>query len=408
MRETSLPNGVRVLSEHIPSVRSVAIGIWIRQGSAHESPETMGVSHLLEHMVFKGTRSRSGKQLVLELESRGGTIDAYTSREHTSYQVRVLDAHLPVALDVLSDLVLEPTLREEDLELEREVVLEEIATVEDTPDDLVFELHGGRLWGGHPYGRSILGTRETVTALDQEALRALHGRRYLGRDLVVAAAGNVDHDDLAARVEEVLGGVAAGQGAPEVPPPLGRASGHEWVARDTMQAHIVFGTVTPGQRDARRYPLVLLSAAFGGGMSSRLFQRIREELALGYAVYSYQSFYTLAGVSGVYLGTRPGWEDRAIEAIQAEYRRLADEGLPPDELEQIKQQVKGQVMLSLESTGARLYRLASFALHEQPFRSLDEVLSEIDAVTVADIQQVAAEYFDPDQQFILTLGPEPR
>ena len=405
MRESRLPNGVRVLSERIPFVRSAAVGVWIRQGSAHETPELMGVSHLLEHMVFKGTRRRSGKQLVLELESLGGTIDAYTSREHTSYQVRVLDAHLPVAVDVLSDLVLEPTLTAEDLELEREVVLEEIATVEDTPDDLVFELHGERLWDGHPYGRSILGTRDTVGALDEFALKQLHRERYRGGDLIVAAAGNVEHDALLELVGTALGGLDEGSGVPDIPPPLGRVGGHEWVERDTTQAHIVFGTVTPGQADPRRYPLVLLTAAFGGGMSSRLFQRIREELALGYAVYAYQSFYSQAGVAGVYLGTRPAWGERAVEAIREEYAALARDGLPQEELDQIKQQVKGQVMLSLESTGARLHRLASFALHDEPFRTLDDVLAEIDAVEPEDVLGVAQEFFDPDRPFLLTLGP---
>jgi len=407
MHDTVLDNGVRILTERIPGVRSAAVGVWIRLGSAHEHPSRMGVSHVLEHMVFKGTERRTPRDIVLELESRGGSVDAYTSREHTSFQARVLGAHLPMALDVLADLVRAPLLREDDLRLEREVILEEIAAVEDTPDDLVFELHGESLWGPHPYGRSILGTPATVSAMDAATLRALHTARYVGRNLLIAAAGDVDHERVVAQVEALFGDLEAGEPAPTIPPPerYERAPDPVSVRRECAQAHIVFGCITPGHSDPVRFPLVLLSAAFGGGMSSRLFQRIREELALGYSVYSYQSFHSLAGVSGVYLGTRPGWEERATEAIRAEFQRVADEGLPAVEFEQIKQQVKGQVMLSLESTGARLYRLAGFALYDQPYRSLDEVLSRIDSVTPQELSDAAALYFDPERQFVLTLGP---
>lgn len=405
MRDTTLPNGVRVVTEAIPGVRSAGVGIWIKQGSAHEDRARMGASHLLEHMVFKGTERRSPKQIVLELESLGGSIDAYTSREHTSFQARVLGDHLPIALDVLSDLVRAPLIRDEDLDLEREVVLEEISAVEDTPDDLVFELHGEHLWDRHPYGQSILGTPRTVSALDSQTLKRLHASRYTGRNMVIAAAGYVDHDRVVEQVAELLGDIPEGDPvAPLADPPPPHA-GLERVERDCAQSHIVFGCVTPGHTDPLRYPLVLISAAFGGGMSSRLFQRIREELALGYSVYSYQSFHAMAGVSGVYLGTRPGWEDQAIQAIAAEYGRLATEGLPSDELAQIKRQVMGQVMISLESTSARLYRLAGFALYDQPYRTLDEVLTKIDAVSEADIASAAERYFAPESQTVLTLGP---
>ena len=207
-QETRLDNGVRVLSEAIPGVRSAAVGVWVRRGSAHEREEHLGVSHLLEHMVFKGTHRRTAREIALSIESLGGSLDAYTTREHTAYQARVLDTHLPEALDVLADLVLNPVLRDSDLALEREVVLEEIAQVEDTPDDLVFERHGERLWDGHPYGRPILGTPESVAGMSPEALRGVHGGAYRGRNLIVAAAGHVEHDDLVARVRRVLRGRA--------------------------------------------------------------------------------------------------------------------------------------------------------------------------------------------------------
>jgi predicted Zn-dependent peptidase len=405
MRQTRLANGVNVLTERIPTVRSVAVGIWVRHGAAHDDPAHGGASHLLEHMLFKGTRNRSSKQIVMEVEGLGGAIDAYTSREHTSYQVRILDEHFDSALDVLADLVRNPLLRHEDLELERQVVLEEIATVDDTPDDLVFELHGARLWRGHPYGDSILGTRETVTALDAETLERIHREGYTGARLVVAAAGNVSHEHVVASAERLLGDLPAGDSDAPLPDVLRGPVAPTHIPHDTAQTHIVFGSVTPGHSDERRYALVLLSAAFGGGMSSRLFQRLREELALGYAVYSYQAFHSLAGVTGMYLGTRPGWHERAVEAIQAEYARLCTSALDTSELEQVKQQVKGSLMLSLESTSSRLYRLAGFALHDEPFRGLDEVLRRIDAVSEEEIAQVSRQFFNPEAQTVLSLGP---
>jgi predicted Zn-dependent peptidase len=404
--ETVLDNGVRILSERIPGVRSASVGVWVKQGSAHESATDMGASHLLEHLVFKGTSRRTSREIALSLESLGGSLDAYTSREHTSFQARVLDEHLPIAMDVLGDLVLQPLLREEDLALEREVVLEEISTVDDTPDDLVFELHGERMWGSHPYGHSILGTRETVAGSSSDRLRALHHERYTAANLIIAVAGNVDHEEVVALAQEQFGSVRTGEPMPVVPSAETSTRGSIRVERDTSQTHIVFGTSTVPHADPRRYALVLLSAAFGGGMSSRLFQKVREELALAYTVYSVQSFHASGGFSGVYVGTRPEWEDRALEAVVEEHRLLASEGLPTDELEMTKQQVKGQVMLSLESTSARLYRLAGLALCDEPYQGLDEILARIDAVTADEVKSAAEEFFAPERQLVLSLGPE--
>lgn len=401
-----LPNGIQVLSEEIPGVRSATVGVWVRQGAAHEGPAEMGASHLLEHLVFKGTERRTAHDLALALEGLGGSLDAYTSREHTSFQARVLDEHLSEALDVLADLTLAPLLRPADLDLEREVVLEEISTVEDTPDDLVFELHGERLWAGHPYGHSILGTRGTVSEMPVETLRRMHRERYHGKNLVIAAAGNVQHATFLELVERLFGGVATGERTDRVAPLPPPARGEVRVQREGAQSHLVFGTDAPPHADPRRYALVLLSSALGGGMSSRLFQKIREELALAYTVYSFQSFYALGGLTGVYVGTRPSWEERAVDAVRAELARVAREGLGPDELEQTKRQVKGQIMLSLESTGARLYRLAGFALYEEPFLDLDELLGRIDAVSADEVAAAAATYYDPERQLLLRLGPE--
>lgn len=404
-RRTELGNGLVVLTEAMPGLRSASLGIWVRAGSLTERPEEMGVSHLLEHMVFKGTRRRSARELALVLERVGGSLDAYTTREHTSFQARVLDEHVDLALDVLGDLVLAPLLRPGDLELEREVVLEEIATVEDTPDDLCFDLHAAELWGTHPYGYSILGTRETVSALQASDLERTHHALYHPGNLVFAAAGNVDHDRFVAQVAALVEGRTAGAvpALPALPAaPAGRVSR---IGRPSAQTHIVFGTRCFGHGDPRRYALVLLSNAFGGGMSSRLFQRVREELGLAYAVYSYQSFYHDAGYVGLYVGTRPEFADRAEAVLREELARLGAEGLGAEELRDVKGQVKGQIALSLESSSARLHRLAGTALYDEPFRTLEEVVARVDSVTLEEVAALAGTYYDPDRQTVLRLGP---
>jgi len=405
MRETLLDNGVRLVTEHIPGVRSVAAGVWIKQGSAHESARMLGISHLLEHLVFKGTERRNAHEIALSLESLGGGLDAYTTREHTSYQARVLDEHLLEALDVLADLVLHPRLDPTDLELECSVVLEEIAGVEDTPDDLVFDLHGERLWNGHSYGHAILGTRETVGAIDIEDVRRLHAERYCGGNMLVGCAGNVEHEVVVEHVVRLFGPATAGGGGTAIAVPDGSATGRDVVVREAAQAHVVFGNLTPSHTDPVRDALILISSAFGGGMSSRLFQRIREELALAYSVFSYQSFYSQAGSAGVYVGTRSEAREQALDAILAEYRLLHENGLTTAELEQAKNQGKGHMILSMESTGARLLRMAGYALRGEPYRELEESLARVDAVTLDEVNTACAHYFDPDDQYVLSLGP---
>ena len=405
MRETRLDNGVRLVTEPIPGIRSAAVGVWLKQGSAHESSDVLGVSHLLEHLVFKGTERRSAHEIALSLESLGGGLDAYTTREHTSYQARVLDEHVPEALDVLADLVLHPRLAPTDLELERAVVLEEIAGVEDTPDDLVFDLHGERFWNGHPYGQAILGTRETVAALSIEDARRLHTEKYHGGNILVACAGNVDHDVVAEHVVRLFGPAYAGDPGAEVDQPAESTTGHDLVSRQAAQAHVVVGNRTPSHQDPVRDALILISSAFGGGMSSRLFQRIREEMALAYSVFSYQSFYSRAGAAGVYVGTRPESREQALDAIRAEYRLLHADGLTALELEQAKNQSKGHMILSMESTGARLQRVAGYALRGEPYRELEESLARVDAVTLEEVNAACARFFDPEDQYALSLGP---
>ena len=408
LRRTVLPNGLTVLSEHMPGVRSVSFGAWVRAASLHERREKMGVSHLLEHMVFKGTERRSAHEIALSLEALGGSLDAYTSREHTVYQGRVLDEHLRDAADVVGDIVLHPSLRESDLALERKVILEEIGMVEDTPDDIVFELHNELLWGNHPYGYSILGTRETVNALGVADLRGLHARAYHPGQLVVVASGNVEHE----RLVGVLGetgwlDVPAGNGEPLVsPPPVIDPPATRHVDREGAQTHIVAGTRAMAHGDPDRFAMLLLSTLLGGGMSSRLFQRVREELGLAYSVYTYQSFHADSGMHGVYVATAPESASAALDAIRSELRAVVDVGMPADEIAMGRQQLKGQITLSLESVSSRMYRAASVELYGEPYRTLDDLLALIDAIGDDDVARVACTYFDPDRFTVLSLGPK--
>jgi predicted Zn-dependent peptidase len=367
----------------------------------------MGVSHLLEHMVFKGTRSRSAKQIALALEVLGGSLDAYTAREHTAYQARVLDEHLGEAADVIGDLVFRPVLRAADLKLERKVVLEEISMVEDTPDDVVFELHNELLWGAHPYGYSILGTRESVSSLGVRELRELHARAYHPPQLVVAAAGNVEHERLIGALERT-GWLDVARGVDEpltAPPPVAAPPTYRHVPRDIAQTHIVFGSQTVQYSDPRRYAVALVGMLLGGGMSSRLFQRVREELGLAYSVSTFQNFHVDTGVSGVYLATAPETAGEAAAAVRGELERVAERGIVGEELEAGKGQLKGQITLSLESVSSRMYRAAAVELYGQPFRPLDEVLAAIDQIDEATVGWACREFFDPDRQTVVSLGP---
>ena len=407
LRRTVLPNGLTVLSEFMPGVRSVALGAWVRAASLHESAEKMGVSHMLEHMVFKGTPTRSAKDLALALETLGGSLDAYTAREHTAYQAKVLDEHLPQAADVLADLIFRPTLRASDLALEKKVVLEEINTVDDTPDDLVFELHNAQLWGNHPYGFQILGTRETVGALRADDLRDLHSRAYHPEQIVVAAGGNVEHDVLIETLES--------SGWADIPPgelpllqspaPIVQAPRAMHFERDTAQTHIVIGSEAFPHSDSRRYAMTLIGTLFGGGMSSRLFQRIREELGLAYSVYSFQSFHIDAGMHGVYVGTTPESARAAVDAINEELENLAGTGLSEEDVAAGKSQLKGQITLSLESPTSRMYRAAGTELYGEPYRTLDDLLALIDAIDVETVAELCSKYFLPARQTLVSLGP---
>jgi predicted Zn-dependent peptidase len=407
VERTVLPNGLTVVSERVPGVRSVAIGAWVRSASIHETPAEMGVSHMLEHLCFKGTERRSAREIASSLEALGGSLDAYTSRENTCFQARVLDEHLPQAADVLADVIFHPLLRDQDLQLERKVVLEEISMVEDTPDDLVFELHNSALWGDHPYGYSILGTRESVSALTIDSVRELHRRAFNPSNVVVAAAGHIAHDQLLEALTVAgWGQLAAGaRTTTAAGVPTQGAAGVRHVPRESAQSHLVLGSSTIRHGDPTRHTLILVDTLLGGGMSSRLFQRVREELGLAYSIYAFQSFHRDAGSHGVYAGTAPESAERTLDAIRGELARIAADGITADEVAMCKQQLKGQITLSMESVPSRMYRAAAVELLDEPWLPLDDLLAQVDAVTLDGAREVCAAYFQPDRQTVVHLGP---
>jgi predicted Zn-dependent peptidase len=407
LSRTVFPNGLTVVSEQVPGVRSMALGAWVKSASLHESRDVMGISHMLEHLCFKGTARRTAREIAGALESLGGSLDAYTAREHTAFQARVLDEHLPQAVDVMCDVMFRPLLRDDDLTLEKKVVLEEISMVDDTPDDVVFELHNEVLWGDHPYGYSILGTRDSVTALTGDQLRALHARAFVPSNVVVAAAGSVAHEQLVNELHKAGWGDLSASAAPADNRPDAKSATPvvKRVKRDSAQAHLVFGSPTIRHGDPRRHALILVDTLLGGGMSSRLFQRIREELALAYSVYSFQSFHRDSGVHGVYAGTAPETAEKTLEAIREQLGLIASRGVSADELALVKQQVKGQITLSMEGVHSHMYRAAAVDLFDEPWMSLDALLAQVNAVTLEVANAACAEFFHPDRQTVVQLGP---
>lgn len=409
LRRTDLPNGLTVLSEAVPGARSVAFGAWVRAATLHERPEEMGVSHFLEHMVFKGTRARTAQEIALSLESLGGSLDAYTEREHTSFQARVLDEHLADAVAVIGDLIFDPLLRPADLALERKVILEEISMVEDTPDDVIFDVHNRALWGEHAHGYPILGTRDTVQAMQVTHLKALHARAYHPGRLVVAASGHVDHDTLVETLH-ASGWHARTTGdlSPFNVPHAVPADPHAQHVRrkDIAQTHVVMGGVSIAHSDPRRYAFALLDMLLGGGMSSKLFQRVREELGLAYSVYTFSSSYADTGVHGVYLASAPDTAQRALDAVRDVMRRVMQDGLTAEELAAGKRQLRGQLVLSMEGVSSRMYRAATTALYGEPHRTVEELLALVDAIDGDTVLAVARAFFDPDQHTIVSLGPK--
>lgn len=398
-----LPNGLRLLTERMPHVRSVSIGVWLARGSRHEPQEQSGIAHFVEHMLFKGTATRSAEDIAQAIDSVGGQMDAFTAKEYASYYIKVLDEHLPFAVDVLSDIVMNPAFSAEDIEREKKVVLEEIKMVEDTPDDLVHELFTENFWADHPLGRPILGTKETVESLTQEGLRRYFEGTYTAPNLIVAAVGNVDHArvrDLVARAFEAV--PARADAIVEEPPRVVPCT----VIRnkELEQSHICLGTTGYRQDHEERYSSYVMNTILGGSMSSRLFQNVREKRGLAYAVFSGLSAYRDTGSMTIYAGCANDAVGELIDVVIAELRKLKDELLPGDELRRAKDHLKGNLMLNLESTSSRMSHIARQEIYFDRQFGLDETLEGVERVRAEDIQRVARDLFSSDAVAASVLG----
>jgi predicted Zn-dependent peptidase len=384
-------------------VRSASVGIWVRSGSRHEAAPLNGISHFIEHTLFKGTRNRTSREIAVESDAIGGHVDAFTSREVASYYVKVLDEHLPRAFDLLSDLITAPLFSPEELDRERNVVTEEIKMVEDTPDDLVHEVFVANFWPDHPLGRSILGTVDTLATFNQEKVADYFSAVYAPRNLVVAGAGNIEHEQFVEMVSRHLGSVK------DRPVNLSAAAPSHATRRivldkDLEQAHLVLGTRCPSMTSEDRYSVHVLNVILGGGMSSRLFQTIREDRGLAYAVYSGVNAYTDAGYLSVYAATSPEQVNDVIRLSVAEFDKIKTEAVTEAELQRAKDQLKVSIMLSLESTSARMSNLARQEIFFGRQSTLDEILERINRVTTDDVQRVAGEIFGSRELAITAVG----
>jgi predicted Zn-dependent peptidase len=376
----------------MPYVRSVSIGVWLARGSRHETEEQSGIAHFVEHMLFKGTATRSAEDIAQTVDSIGGQMDAFTAKEYASYYFKVLDEHLPLAVEILSDIVMNPAFSAEDIGREKKVVLEEIKMVEDTPDDLVHELFTENLWPGHPLGRPILGTKETVEGLTQEGLRRYFTDTYSAPNIIVAAVGNIEHERVRELVQQAFDRLPSTTGAvAEAPPNVVQTT----VIRnkDLEQSHVCLGTGSYQQDHGERYSSYVLNTVLGGSMSSRLFQNVREKRGLAYAVSSGLSAYRDAGSITIYAGCANDAVGELIDVVIGELQRLKDEPLPESELRRAKDHLKGSLMLSLEGTSSRMLRLAPQEIYFDRQFGLDETLDAVERVSTDDVQRVAQHLF---------------
>jgi predicted Zn-dependent peptidase len=404
-RLTELESGVRIVTEGMPSVRSVSLGYWIGTGSRGESDAQAGLSHLIEHLLFKGTARYESLEIDQIFDGMGAELNAGTGKETTSVYSRVIDEHFDLAFDVMSDMVFRP--RFDDVDSEREVILEEIAMYEDDPQDKVFDVLGEAVFGDHPLGRSIIGSSEVVARTPIDGIRAFHDSRYVASNVVIAAAGAVDHDALVelARSRVPNGGRSADAPAPQAAP-TGLTPRVLFERKDTEQYHVCLGGPGIPRDDDRRYALRVLDTLFGGTSSSRLFQEVREKRGLAYSVYSFTGQFSDTGQVGLYVGTRSDNLAPALEIVARELERLQREPGTADELLRAKENLKGRVVLSLESTGSRMNRLGSAVLSDMPLLSVDEIVARIDAVSLDDLAEMASELFDPAKLSTGGIGPD--
>ena len=399
-----LDNGLRLITETMPHVRSVTLGVWLTRGSRHESDERGGIAHFVEHMLFKGTGTRSAEDIAQAIDSIGGQLDAFTAKEYASYYIKVLDEHVPLAVDLLTDIVRHPAFAADEIEREKKVILEEIKMVEDTPDDLVHELFTQHFWEGHPLARPILGSRETVEALNRDILLKYFGGAYVASNMIISAAGNLEHAHVRDLVEGAFGdltrsGERFSEAAPQVSPQVVTRT------KELEQSHICLGTNSYPQSHADRYVSYILNTVLGGSMSSRLFQNIREKRGLAYSVFSGLSAYRDAGNITIYAGCANEAVGEVVDLCVEELKGMKRTAVPDSELRRAKDHLKGSLMLSLENTASRMSHLARQEIYFERHFGLDETLAGVEAVTAADIQRVAADLFSNGSLAATVVGP---
>ncbi|MBC8031898.1 MAG: insulinase family protein [Pyrinomonadaceae bacterium] len=414
VRSTRLPNGITILSEHMPGLRSVTTGIWVRRGSRHEASELNGVCHFIEHAVFKGTKRRTARDIAIESDRLGGNLDAFTTHEMTGFAVKVADRSLPEAFDLLADMLANPRFDQIDLDREQKVILEEMKMVEDTPDELLGELFNAAYFPDQPLGRPIEGTRETVSSFDQQIIAGFHAREFSPSNLVVAAAGNVEHELLVGMVERAFANSSAGLAGD--PTPVPETNGQTTQApvtatpilieqkKELEQAHLVIAAPWPDARSNDRYAASLLASVVGGGTSSRLWQTIREERGLAYSVGAGGNTFSDVGVFTIYAGTSPEHVDEVFDLSVEELRRIVGETVPEEELQLAKDQAISSILLGLESSSVRAGALARQEIIHGRYLSPAEIVQQLEAVTPEDLQRLAQEFFTSDSLSVGALG----
>ncbi|GMV99344.1 MAG: putative zinc protease [Candidatus Hydrogenedentota bacterium] len=400
--QRTLANGLTVLLEPLPYLRSATAGIWIKTGSARETEAQAGISHFLEHLFFKGTTTRTARQLMEAIESRGGHLNAFTSRDYTCIYAKSLGEHIGNAVEILADILRNSQFF--DFDKEKNVVLEEIATIEDVPEDFVHDVFYARLWPEHPLGRPIAGTEESVSATTLEDVRTYYRSWYEPSSMILSVSGSFDEDELLALIEREFSGMAAAEPPRDTTPAHSRPA-LELIDREIAQHHLCFGFPAPKATDEKRYVYSMLSSVLGGGSTSRLFDRIREEAGLAYSIYSFHSTYDVAGVLGVYAAVAPENLEQAVNLSTAEIVKLRNELIPAEELALNREQLKGGLLMSLESTYSRMSRMAKSYIYFGRVTPVEEIVAAVEAVTEEDIRQAAHEVFHPERCTFVSLGP---
>jgi len=399
-----LPNGLIIVSEEMTNIRSIAIGIWLKTGSRDEAPEINGISHFTEHMVFKGTKSRSARDIAREVDSIGGNMDAFTGKETICFNIKVLDEHLPLALDILSDLVLNPVFEAKDITREKGVILEEIKMDEDNPDYLVHELFTQNFWQDDPLGKPILGTKETVRSFEQEKLFSFYNRCFVPNNIIISAAGHLKHGEFAELIRQRFAPLSKAPNGFHYPAPAVTPRIITRNKKALEQVQLCLGVPSHPISHEKRYVSYVLNTILGGGMSSRLFQKVREEQGLVYSIYSDLNPYRDTGCMAVYAGTSLESTPKLVDSILAEFRELKGDRIPEDELRRAKDQLKGSLMLSLESSTSRMSNLARQEMYFERFFTLDETIEQIESVKAEEVAEMAQHLFQPEKIAVTVLG----